>query len=358
MSLPMPDDDALYGALLDRDPSFDGHVFVCVRTTGVFCRLTCPARKPKRSNVAFRTAVADCLAEGYRPCLRCRPLQSMSGGDPLVRDLLARLDRDPQSVWSEDRLRALGCEPSTVRRRFRRLYGTSFLEMARMRRLARAAGQLAAGARVIDAQLDVGNESGSGFRDAVTRMLGDAPARLRGRGLLWAAWHDTPLGPMLSIADEQSLHLLEFVDRPNLAAQLDRISRQTGATPVQASNAISEGVAAWLRGYFADGAGPGALPLATSGTPFQRAVWQALAGIPPGTTETYAGLAERVGRPHAVRACAAANGANRIAIAIPCHRVVASNGALTGYGGGLWRKRWLIDHEAAAGRQRLEEETS
>lgn len=216
---PLPDDDTLYAALLARDPAYDGFAFVGVKSTGVFCRLTCPARKPRRENTQFFDSIKGCVEAGFRPCLRCRPLERVGAQEPLVSDLLQRLGRQPQRRWFENDLAALGYDPSTVRRAFKRQFGVTFLEMARLRRLGQGAERLSSGARVIDAQLDASFDSDSGFRSAFARLLGEPPSQLRGRELLKADWLQTPLGAMLAVADAQALHLLEFFDRPALGAK-------------------------------------------------------------------------------------------------------------------------------------------
>jgi O-6-methylguanine DNA methyltransferase len=152
---------------------------------------------------------------------------------------------------------------------------------------------------------------------------------------------DTPLGPLLAVASDDTLHMLEFADRPELPHELARLGPvEAGETPVHAR--LRHHLAAYFAGQDADFP----LPLAQPGTPFRQQVWQALLAIPPGTTTTYAALAHSLNRPRAFRAVGAANGANTLAILVPCHRLTGSDGSLTGYGGGLPRKRWLIDHEA------------
>jgi AraC family transcriptional regulator, regulatory protein of adaptative response / methylated-DNA-[protein]-cysteine methyltransferase len=336
--LDLPGPDALYDALLARDPSFEGRAFVGVASTGVFCRLTCPARKPRRENCAFFPTPAACLEAGYRPCLRCRPL----GGDgPLVAGLLAAVAADPGRRWREADLVARGYDPSTVRRAFRRSTGMTFLEMVRLRRLAEAGRALARGARVIDAQIEAGFESPSAFRSAFARLMGQAPGALPADARLRADWIATPLGPMVAVADERALHLLEFADRRALPAELARLRQDARGDLGLGRTPVTELAENWLSGYFAGHIGV-EVPLAGGGTPFQALVWAALREIPPGRTVTYAALAARIGRPDAVRAVARANGAHRIALLIPCHRVIGADGGLTGYGGGLWRKERLI----------------
>jgi AraC family transcriptional regulator of adaptative response/methylated-DNA-[protein]-cysteine methyltransferase len=137
MLFDLPDHDTLYRALLDRDPTYDGHAFAGVTSTGVFCRLTCPARKPNIENTRFYDSVAACFEAGFRPCLRCRPLEPVGQREPMVSALLRQLEDDPERVWSEDHLMALGYDPSTVRRTFKRHLGLTFLDMARLRRAGR-----------------------------------------------------------------------------------------------------------------------------------------------------------------------------------------------------------------------------
>ncbi len=351
MTLPNDDDD-LYAALLARDPAYDGLWFVGVSTTGIFCRLTCPARKPKRVNTTFFASAAAAAAAGYRACLRCTPLAATAGSD-VVAQLRASVAADPGRRWTEADVAALGHDAGTVRRAFQREYGQSFLQFARAHRLGHAATQLAEGAPVIEAQLDAGYESGSGFREAIARLLGQAPARVQGLFALRARWIETPIGAMLAVAGEDGLHLLEFVERKGLPRELERLQARRGAIPFGDGPVLAQTqdeIGRYFRGETMDFA----VPLATQGSAFERQVWTALRGIAAGTTQTYGGLAARIGRPEAVRAVARANGANTVAIIIPCHRVIGSDGAMTGYGGKIWRKQWLLEHERriAAARQR------
>ncbi|HBM60996.1 MAG TPA: bifunctional transcriptional activator/DNA repair enzyme protein Ada [Citreicella sp.] len=345
MLFPMPPSDTLYQALLDRDPAYDGQVWVCVASTGIFCRLTCPARKPLRANCSFHDSVAACLAAGFRPCKRCHPLAPMAAGDPVIQQLLAALDQDPARRWGEPDLVALGLDPSTVRRVFKRQFGMTFLEMARHQRLREGFTTLAGGGPVIAAQLEAGFESASAFRAAFARLLGRAPGSLRQDALLRADWIATPLGDMLSVCDARHLHLLEFMDRKALPAELARLAKAAGGEIGLGRFDPSDQIRAELARFFAGSSARFDTPLALHGTPFTRQVWQALRAIPPGQTRSYGALAQDLGRPQAVRAVAQANGANQIALVIPCHRVIGADGALTGYGGGLWRKQRLLEIE-------------
>ncbi|MCE6074538.1 bifunctional transcriptional activator/DNA repair enzyme AdaA [Agrobacterium vitis] len=350
MLFKQPSDDTLYAALVAKDASYDGFAYVCVTSTRIFCRFTCTARKPKPENCRFTETIAACLEGGFRPCKRCRPLLAYGHADPLVKTLLDLLEADPGRRWREDDVIALGHDPSTVRRAFKRRFGVSFIEMARLRRISLGTEVLAAGEAVIEAQMEAGYASGSGFRTAITQLLGNAPARMKDLGLLKADWIDTPIGPMLAIADDHALHLLEFADRPALPTELNRLKARQGCGVAIGRTAVTEQIAAELARYFSgdfNGVGTQGFEtrLAGHGTPFERDVWQALRQIPVGETCSYSKLATSIGRPSAVRAVARANGANQIAIVIPCHRVIGADGSLTGYGGGLWRKQWLLNHE-------------
>jgi AraC family transcriptional regulator, regulatory protein of adaptative response / methylated-DNA-[protein]-cysteine methyltransferase len=346
MLFDLPDDDALYGALIARSADYEGLAYACVKTTGVFCRLTCPARKPKRENTLFYDSIATCMQSGFRPCQRCRPLEQ-AGREAIVDDLLKALDRDPSVRWTEGDLIDLGYDPSTVRRAFKRALGMTFLDISRYRRLGQAAKQLADGARVIDAQLDAGYESASSFRAAFHRMIGKAPVIVQNRELLFADIFDTPLGPMIAVADRTHLHLLEFHDRKALPGELEKLQRKTRSTVAAGRTPAIERIEAEMKAYFDGRLTEFETPLALSfATDFEREIWARLIRIPAGETRAYGDLARDMDNPQVVRAVGRANGANQIAVVIPCHRLIGADGSLTGYGGGLWRKQWLLKHEA------------
>ncbi len=335
-------DRSYYRALLDRDPEYDGVFYVGVSTTGVFCRPTCPARKPRFENCEFFRTAKEALHASYRPCKRCRPLSHPNDVPEVVARLVEAVEREPERRWRDRDFREIGVDVSTARRQFKRRFGMTFVEYARARRMGMALESIRNGGNVIDAQLDSGYESDSGFRAAFNRIIGTAPSSPDARALS-AAWLDSPLGPMLAIADERALLLLEFVERRGLETELRRL--QTRAAIVPGRTAVIDRIEAELAEYFAGKRSTFETPLETHGSDFQRSVWHELQRIPPGTTISYGELAERLGRPTAFRAVAQANGANQLAVVIPCHRVVNANGELGGYGGGVPRKRWLLEHE-------------
>lgn len=321
-------------------------MFVGVTSTGIFCRLSCPARKPKAENCRFHETAAECLDAGFRPCKRCKPLEH--GMEPLVADLSAHLNADPGRRWREDDLIALGLDPSTVRRAFKRQLGVTFLELARLRRLQEGFTALGVGERVIEAQLSANYDSASGFRTAVAKLLGLAPGAFRDDARMKCAPVSTPLGPMIAIADDQSLHLLEFMDRKALATELKRLSEHTPGGLGFGRTQPHFQIAKDLEDYFNGRLTQFQTSVKFHGSPFSQAVWRELQAIPIGQTRSYSQIAEQMGRPSAVRAVARANGDNQLALIVPCHRVIGADGSLTGYGGGLHHKRALLELEQRA----------
>ncbi|KXV39687.1 6-O-methylguanine DNA methyltransferase [Gluconobacter japonicus] len=345
MLFDLPDPETLYAALLSRNETFDGQAFVCVSSTGIFCRLTYPARKPKREHCTFFQTIGECLNAGFRPCKRCHPLQASALADPSISALLHSLEAQPDRRWSEGHIVKMGYDPSTIRRSFKRQFGMTFLEMARQRRIREGFETLAGGGKVITAQHEASFDSASAFRTAFARLLGCLPSELRPNKLLQATWIPTPLGGMIAVSSRSHLHLLEFLDRKALPAELKRLHTTSNGEIGIGRLPPSEQAKSELEAYFSARSDSFQTPLALNATPFTRLVWNALQTIPAGETRSYSDIARQIGHPSAVRAVARANGANQIALMIPCHRVIGANGSLTGYGGGLWRKQRLIEIE-------------
>ncbi|MDB5294166.1 MAG: ada [Phycisphaerales bacterium] len=349
----MPSVPVMRRAFAEKDPSFDGLFVVAVRTTGVFCRPVCRARPPRPENVEFFPTPAAAARQGYRPCKLCRPadVAAAAAPSPAV-ELLVRLIQScaPDRVTSDD-LATAGVDPSTARRQFRRHFGMTFAAYQRARRLADAVGEARAGGGAVAAQMAAGFESASGFRAAARRAVGAVSAAdLRSATVLASARILTPVGPMLAIVGEAGVAVCDFEDRAGLAAAVDRARVRLApsgrpAMIVRGDHPLLSRVAAELAEYFAGRRRAFDVPLAVGGTDFQRRAWDYLRGIPYGQTRSYGRQAADVGSPKAVRAVGRANGSNFVSILIPCHRVVAGDGTLAGYGGGLARKRWLLDHE-------------
>ncbi len=343
----LPSRAAMLRAFRERDAGFDGVFWTGVRTTGIFCRPTCPARAPKPENVEFFPDPAEALAAGYRPCKRCAPLAVPGDSPEWLRPLLAAVEAEPSRRWSDAALREQGFHPVRVRRWFQRHHGMSFHGYCRARRLGAALGRIRHGEAVTAAAFDQGYGSLSGFHEAFRKLAGRSPTAARAATPLTVTRLPTPLGAMVAVAAEEALCLLEFGERRALEGELGRLQRARNGLFVPGTNAVLDQTAAELERYFAGERRAFTVPLEPVGTPFQRQVWRALQRIPHGATCSYAELARAIGRPKAVRAVGTANGANPIPILIPCHRVVGADGSLTGYGGGLWRKKRLLELERA-----------
>ncbi|CAN5518920.1 trifunctional transcriptional activator/DNA repair protein Ada/methylated-DNA--[protein]-cysteine S-methyltransferase [soil metagenome] len=344
----LPPNDTMYEALVNRDASFEGIFFVGVRTTGIFCRPTCSAKKPAPENVEFFPSPNEALLGGYRPCLRCQPMDPGQGAPALVERLRAEVEKAPDGRLTDKELASLSIDPSTARRQFKRYYGMTFQAYHRARRMGLALREVRRGESVEEARNGSGFGSESGFREAFTRIFGDPPTRLRraqGRDCLFAERLTTPLGTMLAVADDEGLRLLEFGERRALERELPILRQRLRKSIVPGEHAHLTAARKQLADYFTGSNLEFDIPLAPVGTEFQLRDWEVLRSIPVGETRSYSWMAEQMGDPGARRAVGRANGMNMISIIIPCHRVIRADGSLCGYGGGLWRKRWLLEHE-------------
>lgn len=347
-STELPAESVMMQAFLEGDASFDGIFITAVRTTGIFCRPTCTAKKPRPENVRFYGTPREALLSGFRPCKRCRPLEAVGEAPDWLRPLLADLEQDPTQRWKDDDLRERGLSPERVRRWFQTHHGMTFHAYSRARRLGSALGQVQEGSGVTRAAFESGYGSLSGFQEAFQRYFGASPTGASGSTLIRVDRLATPLGPMLVGATDTQLCLLEFVDRRMLPAQVQRLRRRLGAAFVPDRNSIIDQTEGEISDYFDGSRQDFTVPIVTPGTEFQEAVWAALTRIPYGRTVSYRDLAEEVGHPGAVRAVGTTNGLNALAIIVPCHRVIGADGKLVGYGGGLWRKKRLLELETGA----------
>jgi AraC family transcriptional regulator of adaptative response/methylated-DNA-[protein]-cysteine methyltransferase len=331
-------------AVRRKDDSYDGIFWVGVTTTRIFCRPSCPSRAARPDHLLFFASPEEARTAGLRPCLRCRPEDT--GGSPAwVTSLLERLQAEPARRFTGRDLRGLGIDPARARRWFRRAYGMTFQAFARRRRLGQALDGLRRGTDLDEVAMGSGFESHSGFRTAFARTFGGAPGRSRALESITVTWIDSPVGPLLAGVTEEAICLLEFSDRRVLPVLMENLRRRFDRAIVPGEHPLLERLRQELGEYFTGHRRTFTLPLALRGTPFQTKVWAALQAIPWGTTISYQQLAWSVGKPGAVRAVGQANGQNPIAIVVPCHRVVNSDGKLGGYGGGLWRKQLLLDLE-------------
>src|SRR5215467_2583580 len=341
----LPPPEMMYRALVKRDPSFEGIFFVGVRTTGIFCRPTCTAKKPARENVDFFARANEALESGYRPCLRCRPLDPNAHLPKLIERLRAEVERAPGGRLTDKELAALSIDPSTARRQFKRHYGMTFQAYHRARRMGLALSQVRQRGRVDEARNGSGFESESGFRGAFTKIFGESPSNAKTRTPLFAERIDTPLGAMIAVADDEGLRLLEFIDRRATERELSILRNRLRTNVVPGQHPHLAVARRQLGDYFSGKNLKFDIPLAPVGSDFRLRAWEILRSIPAGGTRSYSWMAKQLGDANARRAVGRANGTNMICIIIPCHRVIRADGTLCGYGGGLWRKKWLLDHE-------------
>src|ERR1700680_1913220 len=337
--------DMMYRALVNRDSSFEGIFYVGVRTTGIFCRPTCSAKKPARENVDFFPTPSEALHSGYRPCLRCNPMDPDKRPPKLIERLRAEVERAPGGRLTDKELAALSIDPSTARRQCKRHYGMTFQAYHRARRLGLALREVRRGGRVDEAKNGSGFESASGFREAFTRIFGDPPTAAKSRAPMFAERIETPLGGMIAVADDEGLRLLEFADRRAMGRALSVLRRGVDTKVVPGQQRHLDAIRSQLADYFSGKNLEFDIPLAPVGSPFQLRAWKILCSIPLGETRSYSWMAKRLGDVEMRRAVGRANGENMMCIIIPCHRVIRADGTLCGYGGGLWRKKWLLDHE-------------
>ncbi len=335
----------MYRALCARDSSFEGIFIAGVRTTGIFCRPTCSAKKPAAQNVEFFATASDALLGGYRPCLRCQPMDPAQPAPTLIKRLRAEVEKAPGGRITDKELRDLAIDPSTARRQFKRHYGMTFQAYHRARRMGLALREVRNGARVDEVQSESGFESASGFREAFVRIFGEPPTDAKERGCMFAERIETPLGVMIAVADDDGLRLLEFADRRATERELGLLRQRLRRSIVPGEHRYLKQIRRELDDYFAGRRFDFSTPIAPVGSAFQQRTWKLLCAIPPAETRSYSWMADGLKIPGARRAVGRANGTNMLCIVIPCHRVIRADGTLCGYGGGLWRKRWLLEHE-------------
>lgn len=338
--------EQMYQAIIDKDINYEGIFFTAVKTTGIFCRPSCTARKPKPENIEFFKSSKECILKGYRPCKVCHPLEMMNETPQSVKQILKELSSDPSLKFKDSDLRQRGIEPSQLRRWFIKNHGITFHAYQRMYRINSAFKKIQNGESVTEVAFNSGFDSLSGFGDSFKQIFGFSPKKSREQHIIDLKRIETPLGTMYACATEKGICLLEFTDRKMLETEFKSLTKSMNATIVQGDNVHFHVLEQELHDYFEGNLKKFTVPLHTPGSDFQNKVWKALKDIPYGQTKSYKQQAIHMGSPEAVRAVANANGMNRISIIIPCHRVIGADGALTGYGGGIWRKKWLLELES------------
>lgn len=341
----LPERQEMYQALLNKDLAYEGVFIAAIKTTGIFCRSSCSARKPKEQNVEYYSTCSEAISFGFRPCKVCKPLEPLGTTPDWIKSLLLEIASGNNIRLKDYELRQRGVEPARLRRWFKKHHGMTFQAYLRALRLNQAIGRIKHDMSVTEIAFDSGYESLSGFGEAFKKLTGVSPKSSRSQTLVTITRILTPLGPMVAGATEKGLCLLEFFDRRMLETQLKRLTKLLNANFVPGEHKLFSELNQQLKEYFSGKLTVFSIPLDLPGTEFQKKVWQVLMEIPFGKTRCYQEQAECINNPKAVRAVAKANGDNRISIIIPCHRVIGKNGSLTGYGGGLWRKQRLLELE-------------
>jgi AraC family transcriptional regulator of adaptative response/methylated-DNA-[protein]-cysteine methyltransferase len=340
-----------WARVLARDRSVDGQFYYSVATTGIYCRPSCASRAANPKNVRFHDSVADAEAAGFRACKRCKPDQpsaEVQNAEIVAR--VCRLIEQAEEIPPLDELaRAAGLSPGYFHRVFKSITGVTSRDYAAAHRAGKVRDELERSDTVTEAIYDAGFNSSGRFYEKSDEMLGMTPTDYRAGGAnaeIRFAVGECSLGSILVAKSQKGVCAILLGDDPDMLVRdlQDRFPRAR----LTGGNAEFENLVARVVGLIeAPGLGFD-LPLDVRGTAFQQRVWAALREIPAGTTATYANIARKIGAPKSARAVAGACAANALAVAIPCHRVVKSDGALSGYRWGVERKQALIDREAAA----------
>jgi len=353
MTLTHSTDDSRWRQVLSRDKASDGEFVYAVRTTGIYCRPSCPSRRAKRENVQFFAACDDAERAGFRPCMRCKPhvdatleTQNTARYADMV-SLACRFIENAEEVPSlEDIARAAGASPAHFHRIFKSFTGLTPKAYADAHRADKMRVVLKETARVTDAIYEAGYNSSSRFYEASDKILGMKPKAFKSGGeseIIRFAIGQSVLGAVLVAESGKGVCAILMGDDPQ--ELIDDLEKRFPKAKLVGADRDFEDHIAQVIG-FVENPGIGLnLPLDLRGTAFQQRVWQALREIPLGKTVSYSELAETIGLPKSARAVAQACGANKIAVAVPCHRVVRHDGGISGYRWGVERKRELLEKE-------------
>jgi AraC family transcriptional regulator of adaptative response/methylated-DNA-[protein]-cysteine methyltransferase len=343
--------DPRWAAVVARDPQADGKFFYSVRTTGVYCRPSCAARTPRPENVEFHRSAADAERAGFRPCKRCKPDQPRLAEQHAARvaELCRLIENAEQAVSLQELANHVGLSPYHLHRVFKAVTGLTPKAYAAAHRAKRVRAELDRASTVTEAIYGAGYNSTGRFYEESNQALGMPPTNYRAGGVnttIRFAIGECSLGSILVAASERGVCAILLGDDPDQLARAlqDRFPRAN----LIGGDAEFEQLVAKVVGFVEAPRLGLELPLDVRGTAFQQRVWQALREIPAGETASYTDIAKRIGAPGSVRAVAQACAANVLAVAIPCHRVVRNNGALSGYRWGVERKRALLEKEAHA----------
>jgi AraC family transcriptional regulator, regulatory protein of adaptative response / methylated-DNA-[protein]-cysteine methyltransferase len=338
-----------WSLVLARDARADGRFVYAVKSTGVFCRPSCPSRRPRRENVQFFDSPAQAQQAGYRPCRRCSPV----GQNPQMKKIEAAcryIDENLDVTLTLTAIsRHVAASPFHFQRLFKRILGISPRQYQQGRRAGKFRQALLNEGRVTDAIYEAGYSSSSRAYESIPAQLGMTPSafRRRGEGVdIRYTILATELGKLLIATTERGVCAVRFAESET--ALLRELKHDFAAAEIRRDDQGLEAVASQLQQMLAGSAAPLAIPIDIQGTAFQQLVWETLRRIPSGQTRSYAEVAGSIGKPKAVRAVANACASNPVALVVPCHRVVQKNGSLAGYRWGVKRKAALLEKEREA----------
>ncbi|VAW78738.1 Methylated-DNA--protein-cysteine methyltransferase [hydrothermal vent metagenome] len=335
-----------YDAIGKKDAHYEGVFITAVKTTRIFCRPSCRARKPRAENVIFYNTAQEAIQNGFRSCKICKPMEKMDETPEYIQNIVKELHENPYLRINDYGLKQRGVEPNKIRRWFKLHHNMTFHAYRRMLRINSAFNDIKNGKAIIKSAFDSGYESLSGFNESYYSIFGDSASHNGDQNIINIVRFTTLIGPMFACATEQGVCLLEFTDRRMLETEFKDLCKRLKSVILPGNNIHLDHLQSELKEYFSGNRTQFNVSLDAPGTDFQQSVWEALIKIPYGETRTYKQQAISIDNPGAIRAVASANGHNRISILIPCHRVIGSDGSLTGYGGGLHRKQWLLDLES------------
>ncbi len=331
---------------LIQSNSLSPHITAVV-TTGIFCRASCRAKKPKAENVIFYNTPNDAIKAGFRPCKICKPMEIQGKTPEYVEKIIQQLQSDPYLKIKDYDLRKQGIEPNKIRRWFKANHNMTFHAYQRMLRINQAYNQIKGGNSITNTAFGLGYESLNSFNQGWKNIFGTSDKNTE-KTVINIIRFPTKIGTMFACATTQGLCLLEFSDRRMLETEFKDLCNRLNGVILPGNNQYLDLVQTQITEYFDGKRKNFDIDLHMVGTDFQQQVWQTLLKIPYAKTWSYKYEAEFMHKPNAIRAIANANGCNKIGLIVPCHRVIASDGSLGGYGGGLDRKQFLLDLEKNA----------
>ena len=335
----------MYKACVEKDATFEGQFITAVKTTGIFCRPICTARKPKFENVAFYKTTDEAIKNGFRACKVCKPLENSGKTPAYINQLINELDNDSSLKIKDADLLQRALEPHTVRRWFLKNHQMTFHSFQRMYRINSAFKKIQRGESIISVAFDTGYESLSGFNDSYKSILGKAPSKSKQTKIINITRLETPIGVMIACAVEEGICLLQFADSKTLEKELKILSKKLSANIIQGQNKHLDLLKNEIVEYFDAKRQTFSVKLFFEGTQFQQAVWKELETISFGTTRTLLQQASNMNKEKSYRAIANAINANKILLLLPNHRLIIDDKSLLDFNGGEQRKNWLLAFE-------------